>query len=64
MISLGERHVAPRDDLIEHDTDSDCVCGPRLVVVPVELVSGEVVIGDAQCHVYVHASLDGRELNE
>jgi hypothetical protein len=51
-------HIAPVDDLIEHDTDtgdSSCVCGPE--VVPVEI---EGLIAWA----YVHASLDGREFAE
>lgn len=49
-------HVAPVDDLIEHETDSDeasCVCGPA--TLPLELCDGLV----AWAH--IHASLDGRE---
>lgn len=44
-------HVVPTNDLIDHDTIDDCVCGPRE-----ELVEGRWVV--------VHHSLDGREKRE
>ncbi|MEU1434072.1 hypothetical protein ABZ438_08225 [Streptomyces sp. NPDC005786] len=51
-------HVAPLDDLIEHDTevdDASCVCGPA--TVPLD-------INGSAAWVYVHPSLDGREVLE
>jgi len=44
-------HVLPVNDLIEHETDDDCVCGPD-----VEFVSGGKVVS--------HHALDGREQTE
>ena len=49
-------HVIPVDDLIEHDVTDDCICGPT--TLPMELDDGSIG------WVYVHASLDGRELVE
>lgn len=43
-----EYHVTPIGDLIEHEQDEDCPCGPE-----VEFVTGSSV--------YIHHSLDGRE---
>jgi hypothetical protein len=51
-MSRIEYHVTPVGDLIEHEEDEDnCPCGPETVFVE----------GGA---VFVHASLDGRELTE
>lgn len=48
-------HVLPADDLIEHiDVGDTCVCGPR--AEPVQQEDGTID------WVYVHHSLDGREL--
>lgn len=53
----GDYHVCPVNDLIEHDTTGeDCICGPECV--PVERDDGSFGF------MYVHASLDGRELSE
>ena len=41
-------HVIPRADYIEHDEDTECICGPK-----VEETSNQVLV--------VHHSLDGRE---
>lgn len=41
---------------IDHEFSEDCVCGPRCV--PVERDDGSI------SWVYVHHSLDGRELTE
>ncbi|MET9222331.1 hypothetical protein ABZX65_26695 [Streptomyces sp. NPDC003300] len=52
-------HVHPVNDLIAHDTstdDADCPCGPT--VRPVERPDGSMG------WLIVHASLDGRELQE
>lgn len=52
-------HVAPVDDLIEHDTttdEADCVCGPGTKPVPRQDGSIGWLI--------VHRSLDGREFHE
>lgn len=54
-MSDGDVHTRPADDLIEHATDgSDCICIPE--VIPVEREDGSIG------YVYVHHSLDGREL--
>lgn len=45
------RH-APSGDLIEHDLDEDCVCGPR--IEPVKRDDGSIG------WVYIHHALDGR----
>lgn len=56
-MSVGDVHVVPVGDLVEHDTDGPgCVCVPR--VEPVQREDG--TIG----YILVHLSLDGRELNE
>lgn len=46
-----ESHVRPIDDLIEHEFEADCVCGPTID----ENDNGIIVI---------HHSLDGRERYE
>jgi len=51
-------HATPLGDLIEHDTDVDddsCVCGPTAVPLDINGVTAWV---------YVHPSLDGREIWE
>lgn len=54
VIATGpdEAHIIPANDLIEHTESDECVCGPA----PTDL-------GDGQ-RMYMHASLDGRELRE
>jgi hypothetical protein len=44
-------HVIPRADYIEHEEETDCICGPQ-----VEENSQQVLV--------VHHSLDGREFRE
>ena len=57
VINPGSRHVVPTGDLIEHQEYGDgCVCGPQVVPVPRE--------DGSFGWLYVHASLDGRELRE
>lgn len=51
-----ELHVTPVDDWIEHEESTDCVCGPA--------VHPEMRDDGAYTFVIVHASLDGRELDE
>lgn len=55
---MGEAHVYPVDDLIEHLTDAGafCPCGPTFE--PVKREDGSVG------WVLTHHSLDGRELVE
>jgi hypothetical protein len=53
MITL---HVAPFDDLIEHEADPSCICGPK--AEPVRLTGGSLAWA------LVHFSLDGREFEE
>lgn len=49
-------HVMPVDDLIEHHADEDCPCGPTVRIEQRE--------GRSDGHLWVHHSLDGRELHE
>ncbi len=49
-------HVTPRNDLIDHNVDDDCACGPR--TEPVRRGDG------SYGWVVVHNSLDGREQAE
>jgi hypothetical protein len=49
---IEETHVVPVDDLVEHDEDEDCICGPAP-----ELCEHGVWM-------YVHESLDRREDDE
>lgn len=44
-------HVMPRGDLVAHEADEDCICGPDA-----EFVEGGIV--------FTHHSLDGREDSE
>lgn len=48
-----DMHVAPVDDLVDHATAWDCVCGP----------DGEY-FEETGRWLYVHHSLDGREQHE
>lgn len=53
---MSDYHVYPVDDLIEHDRSTeDCVCIPRVEAVDTD---------DGTNWLYVHHSLDGRELSE
>ena len=47
-------HVIPVGDLVEHDANDECPCGPRCE--PVKQSDGSI------CWVFTHASLDGREV--
>lgn len=49
-------HVVPVGDLMQHDTDAACACGPTIQAVKDEHGN----IG----WMYVHRSLDGREWTE
>lgn len=51
-----ERHVVPRGDLIEHESQPDCVREPECRLVK----RGDGSVG----WLYVHHSLDRREKNE
>lgn len=58
---VATAHVAPQDDLIDHDTstaEADCVCGPRIQLLTIN----DGALPGAQ--LIVHHSLDGRELRE
>lgn len=55
-IGDGEFHVVPQGDAVEHECFDGCVCGPT--VEPIERGDGSMG------WLYVHHSLDGRELNE
>jgi hypothetical protein len=57
LAARSDFHVHPVGDLVEHELVADrCLCGPR--PVPAVTCTGEQVV------IYVHASLDGRELAE
>ena len=49
-------HTIPVNDLIEHDCEGDCICGPEVIPVPRDDGSMGWLIS--------HHSLDGRELRE
>lgn len=49
----GEVHTLPVRDLVEHELNDECVCGPTGEAVPRD-------DGSTGWH-YVHHSLDGRE---
>jgi hypothetical protein len=49
-------HVVPVNDLIEHDTSGDCICGPETILVERDDGSFGWLVS--------HHSLDGRELAE
>ena len=53
---MSDVHVVPVGDLIEHPLSDDCLCGPRVEPVPRE--------DGSTGWLYVHHSLDGRELTE
>lgn len=51
----GRIQVLPVDDLVEHELEEGCVCGPTLELLPgVGLAGGEE-------WALVHHALDGRE---
>lgn len=56
MTTSSDYHVYPVNDLIEHDREGDCVCGPE--ATPVKRDDGSVG------WIMVHHSLDGRENRE
>lgn len=53
---MADVHTVPVNDLIEHETSEDCVCGPE--IIPVEREDGSIG------YVASHHSLDGRERKE
>ena len=55
-MSAGDVHVMPIGDLIEHDSNEGCSCGPS--VDPVKREDGSFG------WVHVHHSLDNREADE
>ena len=48
---MTEFHVTPVDDLVAHEQDEDCPCGPMW-------------IRENGNDIYVHNSLDNREAND
>lgn len=51
-IGPDEMHIVPHNDLVEHTTDDECICGPETEY----LHDGLKVV--------IHSSLDGRERHE
>lgn len=49
-------HIVPVDDLVDHVTDSGCVCGPTR-----EYVKQDTGV---KMWIVIHHSLDGREKDE
>lgn len=49
-----EVHVVPIDDIIDHDCDDRCICGPTEELC--------VENGQYEGSVIMHPSLDGREV--
>lgn len=56
QVEEGVVHVTPVGDLVPHQLDDDCVCGPR-----VEIRQSQ---DGPDGHLHVHPSLDGRESTE
>jgi hypothetical protein len=55
QIDAGVVHILPVDDLIEHEWDDDCVCGPDF-----ELRMADFEEDACDGHIYTHHALDGR----
>lgn len=53
---INELHVVPLDDLVEHTSDADCICGPDCEPFPKS--------DGSFAYVYRHHSIDGREASE
>lgn len=55
---MSEYHVTPNSDLIDHvEHGEDCICGPDIELWP--------SVVDKTVHViFIHHSLDGREMTE
>lgn len=56
MIAVGDVHVHPVADLIDHELTDGCPCGPT--AEPVERDDGSIG------WILIHHSLDGREARE
>lgn len=56
LLRVGEVHVTPDEDLIDHPMSEDCACGPTAEPVP----GDKGFVG----WVVTHHSLDGREQHE
>jgi hypothetical protein len=52
-------HIVPNGDIVEHASNTDCVCGPH-----VEFVDPDTGLTYPSGPLIVHHSLDGREANE
>lgn len=56
MMATERLHVVPTSDLVEHDVDEDCVCGPT----PDPVFRDDGTNG----WIFVHHALDGRDTGE
>lgn len=54
MYGMNEMHVLPVNDLMKHQEDSTCWCGPQDEVV--------MRADGSNGYLYTHHSLDGREI--
>lgn len=63
---MSDVHVMPRADLVEHETDEACICGPTLDAKrPAQTEPCECGCSAGSTGiVWVHHSLDGREASE
>ena len=52
-----ELHIVPQDDLIEHTTHAECICGPSIDPVLDAYIPGGLKI-------IIHMALDGRIFDE
>jgi hypothetical protein len=52
-LARGLVHVAPIGDVIAHDLDEDCVCGPSVEIIPNP--------DGPDGYMWTHHALDGRE---
>lgn len=59
---IREQHVLPVADLVDHDASEHCVCRPSTEIVVEPGIVGTVDGPDGW--IFVHHSLDGRELHE
>lgn len=57
VVEPDELHIVPQDDLIEHTTSPECICGPAIDPVLDPYIPGGLKI-------IIHMALDGRKFDE
>lgn len=60
---MMKAHVIPRNDLVQHTVDEDCVCGPTPELVPDDEPPWNKFATEPEGDrwLIVHHALDGRE---